>query len=1017
MTHYTHAVPKNVNASQKGFSLIEFALVMVISGLVLTVGLGLYTTHIKGAKLDNTYTRLYNNNDMMEEVWSLAGGRYFCPADPSLPSSDPNFGMEDCATAITTAGNCTNSGNGVCVGQGVPDPAGGSGQVLIGMFPFKSVMAAYAKVYNSAERAAMEQAYNNSVDPEEKENIRKSMEMARKTRLADAGTMPYDGWSNQFTYVVTRDLTAAGEDRSGAGAIEIVNEANNQETRKGVHYALISHGINGKAAYSRSGNRVVTCDAGNMSTQEMENCDGDGTFMRPVVASLGATLADEADDIVIYNRYVATDLWKATACDTDGDGTDDEVCLSNKNEGNVAIGLTDGFSAAAGVNAQKLTVGGQMRAEKTSSVEVCDADGNNCFTPSFIGGGSTPKNTCDQTGLAANERRVMQKVENGEVHCVVISVAGTGGSCPAEYFVQGFDVNGDLVCADPCEDLTADERTSEETVTCPSGTTGTLTYRSTYDCATRSWGTWTQIAGSCVPDTTPVDGACGAADGTTVAVAPTTDLCSTGTASAVSGSGPWSWTCQGVHGGADDSCSANMTPPVVNGACGPADGTTVSTPPAAGLCNTGTASAVSGSGPWSWTCQGSGGGTDDSCAASLAATPVNGACRGYGSTYTSQPATSSATGCTAGSYTDLGDTASNWIWRCDGLNGGTNSGNCTAAKPAVVNGVCNNAVPLGCSAGSAISDNGQTACDTTRQWVCQGSGGGTNSGTCSRFNGACSVPVNGSCSGTPGACNAGSPGGDNYASSCGTTRTWTCYGYSGGSNASCSSYNGACAPPVNGSCSTTGGACTAGSSTGDNGATSCGTTRTWTCQGLNGGSNASCSKSNGTCAVNGVCSTTAGACSVGTPSGDNYASACGTTRTWSCNGSGGGSTASCSKGNAWCVCGPTSGSDYTMPGYPVPPTSGLCTTGTPGPVTLFAGMQWQWTCGAMSPTCYASTNGQPGWCGPAAGGTYSTSPPAGSLCGMGAVLHVGPYNNPTSWDWNCKSTYTNTGYNCKAFKP
>jgi len=59
---------------------------------------------------------------------------------------------------------------------------------------------------------------------------------------------------------------------------------------------------------------------------------------------------------------------------------------------------------------------------------------------------------------------------------------------------------------------------------------------------------------------TTVNGSCGTADGTTVAVAPSgATLCSPGTASAVSGTGPWTWTCAGQGGGTDSPlCSANF---------------------------------------------------------------------------------------------------------------------------------------------------------------------------------------------------------------------------------------------------------------------------------------------------------------------------------------------------------------------------------------------------------------------------------------------------------------------------
>ena len=54
----------------------------------------------------------------------------------------------------------------------------------------------------------------------------------------------------------------------------------------------------------------------------------------------------------------------------------------------------------------------------------------------------------------------------------------------------------------------------------------------------------------------PVNGVCGSSNGSALLVAPTTNLCSVGTASSVSSSSPWSWECAGTDGGATASCSA-----------------------------------------------------------------------------------------------------------------------------------------------------------------------------------------------------------------------------------------------------------------------------------------------------------------------------------------------------------------------------------------------------------------------------------------------------------------------------
>jgi hypothetical protein len=77
--------------------------------------------------------------------------------------------------------------------------------------------------------------------------------------------------------------------------------------------------------------------------------------------------------------------------------------------------------------------------------------------------------------------------------------------------------------------------------------------------------------------------------------------------------GWWSW---------NGTTWVASTAPAVSGVCGTANATPAKTAPAANLCTTGAASAVSGSGPWTWSCGALNGGTTASCAASLAAPAV-----------------------------------------------------------------------------------------------------------------------------------------------------------------------------------------------------------------------------------------------------------------------------------------------------------------------------------------------------------------------------------------------------------
>ena len=114
----------------------------------------------------------------------------------------------------------------------------------------------------------------------------------------------------------------------------------------------------------------------------------------------------------------------------------------------------------------------------------------------------------------------------------------------------------------------------------------------------------------------PVNGACGGANGVPVLTPPTAGFCSAGIPTAFAGTGPWSWTCAGSNGGTDALCQAPLQASY-NGQCGTSDGLAMPNTPNVNLCATGTPSTVSGTGPWSWTCSGAGTGTAASCSAAL----------------------------------------------------------------------------------------------------------------------------------------------------------------------------------------------------------------------------------------------------------------------------------------------------------------------------------------------------------------------------------------------------------------
>jgi hypothetical protein len=191
---------------------------------------------------------------------------------------------------------------------------------------------------------------------------------------------------------------------------------------------------------------------------------------------------------------------------------------------------------------------------------------------------------------------------------------------------------------------------------------------------------------------TVVNGACGSSNGADLTSAPTTNLCSAGTASAVSGSGPWSWSCAGSNGGTTAICSANDTTPV-NGACGSANGVAVSTAPTSGLCTTGSASAVSGSGPWNWSCAGSNGGSTATCSAPLSSASDPSGSGGGGGTSAIDPGPSASLFSSNPYYTCV----NNYYVSASSSGGAGTSGNpwnlSTAINQSLAPGSCVNMSP------------------------------------------------------------------------------------------------------------------------------------------------------------------------------------------------------------------------------------------------------------------------------------------------------------------------------------
>ncbi|MCL2505296.1 MAG: hypothetical protein FWE93_03485 [Alphaproteobacteria bacterium] len=267
---------------------------------------------------------------------------------------------------------------------------------------------------------------------------------------------------------------------------------------------------------------------------------------------------------------------------------------------------------------------------------------------------------------------------------------------------------------------------------------------------------------------------------------------------------------------------------VVNGACGTAVGVASASAPTANRCISGIALEANGDEDegttWTWTCSGVNGGTSPTCTAPRI---VNGTCGNLDGVATAAAPENAAavleeeieitpakTLCATGAATTVTDTGTAFTWSCSGINGGTASTTCSAPKmidgvcgasayPNITTGVTSAPTANLCSAGNPSTTNppaagGNTTASTAApntainySWSCTGLYGGTNTNCLAlrRVNGSCGTATSGSSS-TPPTTNLCANGRASGVTTNTSTYTWSCYGINNGTNANCSKPRG-----------------------------------------------------------------------------------------------------------------------------------------------------------------------------------------------------------------------------------
>lgn len=232
------------NIRERGFTLVEVAIVMLIGGILLATASTMLLSYLKKTEINTTQERLDQIDEALQLFLSL-NGRYPCPARLNAAPDTANFGVEisenGCNTVAPAADETIAAGGGR-----------GGRLVRIGAVPVRTL------------------------------------------NLPD--DFVRDAWGGRFTYAITESLAHPTTYNRDEGAIFVNDAAGNPvvtfPAAGTAHYIINSHGENNAGAYSASGTGRFACTAG---TRETENCDDDATFVSTTIRSTGnnANLYDD----------------------------------------------------------------------------------------------------------------------------------------------------------------------------------------------------------------------------------------------------------------------------------------------------------------------------------------------------------------------------------------------------------------------------------------------------------------------------------------------------------------------------------------------------------------------------------------------------------------------------------------------------------------------------------------------------------------------------------------------------
>lgn len=415
-----------------GFTIVEISIFLVFFGLFAGLAVNSMIAYQTQKWRSVTETNLSKSHGAIVNFFAVEG-RYPCPADPRLGPDDAEYGLEKCTDGdLPSNPSAVNDGRLVNV-----DQTGAAEEVMAGSIPFRTIEISVEGVdfFGTGDQ---ELVYADAAI-EDQESVQ-NLEM--KDQLSEDLTL--DGYGNKLTYAVTKELTAAPTFDENRGAIVVVDEFTIVDgpffaslipsQARMAHYVIVSHGADGKGAYSRDGtvsDVCITVSAGpppppppppptpDYADQE-ENCDIASTA--EMDAAFISALYNTTNDQYYDDQIIIGDLSTAETWSQSGDG------ITSLNEGNVGVGTEE--------PEEKLHVNnGNLRGNKVKSPQYCDLSESYCITSDMI---ADPDGHPD---MECPPDQVIKGIYNGQVHCETAAFTMLNAACPGGSYLQGVTVS------------------------------------------------------------------------------------------------------------------------------------------------------------------------------------------------------------------------------------------------------------------------------------------------------------------------------------------------------------------------------------------------------------------------------------------------------------------------------------------------------------------------------------------------------------------------------------------------